>query len=127
MGWIIEALGLDLTRQHQGFAHDWQVTEVRILMIAGEDVGWMQAAPVEDTVFLKQLYLAARFHRRGIGSRVIQALIEEAGTKPVTLAVVKINPARRLYERLGFHITHEDQYKFYMRREPDPSASPLFP
>jgi len=33
--------------------------------------------------------------------------------------VVKINPARRLYERLGFSVTHEDLHKVYMRREPD--------
>ena len=26
----------------------------------------------------------------------------------VTLGVVKTNPARRLYERLGFRITHAD-------------------
>jgi RimJ/RimL family protein N-acetyltransferase len=34
---------------------------------------------------------------------------------------VKTNPARRLYERLGFRITHEDDRKFYMRREADGS------
>jgi hypothetical protein len=30
----------------------------------------------------------------------------------------KINPARRLYERLGFQRTHEDWHKVYMRLEP---------
>jgi ribosomal protein S18 acetylase RimI-like enzyme len=37
----------------------------------------------------------------------------------MTLGVVKSNPAKRLYERLGFNVTHEDERKFYMRREPD--------
>jgi ribosomal protein S18 acetylase RimI-like enzyme len=37
----------------------------------------------------------------------------------VTLGVVKTNPALRLYQRLGFRITHEDDRKFYMRRDPD--------
>jgi ribosomal protein S18 acetylase RimI-like enzyme len=37
----------------------------------------------------------------------------------VTLGVVKKNPALRLYKRLGFHITHEDERKFYMKRELD--------
>jgi hypothetical protein len=55
------------------------------------------------------------------GRCAVQAIIEEArrAHKAITLGVVKINPARRLYERLGFRITHEDQHKFYMRREPD--------
>jgi ribosomal protein S18 acetylase RimI-like enzyme len=37
----------------------------------------------------------------------------------MTLGVVKSNPAKRLYERLGFNVTHEDERKFYMRRAPD--------
>jgi ribosomal protein S18 acetylase RimI-like enzyme len=38
----------------------------------------------------------------------------------VTLGVVKTNPAKRLYERLGFRVTNEDERKLYMRREPSP-------
>ena len=59
------------------------------------------------------------FQRRGIGTEVIGRLIAEAGDLPVTLSVAKINPAVRLYERLGFQITHEDARKFHMRHEPD--------
>jgi hypothetical protein len=56
----------------------------------------------------------------------MRILIEEAAreNKAVTLGVVKTNPARRLYERLGFSVTHEDQYKFYMRRHPDRTRAP---
>jgi hypothetical protein len=45
---------------------------------------------------------------------------EEAAreNRAVTLGVVKTNPAR-LDERLGFSVTREDQYKFYMRWQPD--------
>jgi ribosomal protein S18 acetylase RimI-like enzyme len=121
MGWIIQALNLDMARQRESFAHQWQPAEVRIITVAGEAVGWLQTAPADDAIFLAQLYLEGRFQRQGIGSRVIAMLIEEAthAAKAITLGVVKINPARRLYERLGFRVTHEDQHKFYMRREPD--------
>jgi ribosomal protein S18 acetylase RimI-like enzyme len=40
----------------------------------------------------------------------------------VRLSVAKINPALRLYERLGFRVTHEDARKFYMKRDPDMTA-----
>jgi len=40
------------------------------------------------------------------------------------MAVMKINPAIRLYERLGFRITHADEYKFYMRADPQAGAVP---
>ena len=59
------------------------------------------------------------FQRKGIGTEVVNALIEDADRagQAVTLGVVKTNPALRLYERLGFRITHDDSRKFYMRRE----------
>ena len=37
----------------------------------------------------------------------------------VGLNVVRINPARRLYERLAFRVTNEDDRKFYMKRDVD--------
>jgi ribosomal protein S18 acetylase RimI-like enzyme len=59
-------------------------------------------------------------HRRGVGSAIVQGLLQlgRQKSKPVTLAVMKINPACALYERLGFRITHEDEYKVYMRANP---------
>lgn len=118
---IIETLHLDMAQQHESFARQWQVAEVRIITMTGEDVGWMQTAAADDAIFLKQFYLDGRFQRRGIGSHVMWALIHEAGRaqQAVTLGVVKTNPARRLYERLGFRVTHEDPFKLYMRREWD--------
>ena len=112
---------LALARHREGFARQWQLAEVRIITVAGEDVGWLQTALADDAIFLGQLYLDGRFQRQGICSRVMYVLIEDAihGKKAITLAVVKINPARRLYDRLGFRVTHEDQHKVYMRREPD--------
>ena len=94
MGWIIEALKLDTERQSAGFTQQWRVAEVRIISVADEDVGWLQAAPAPDAIFLGQLYLARRLQRQGIGSRVMQNLIEEAtlARKAITLAMVKTIP-----------------------------------
>jgi len=119
---IVEQLfGWDEKRQAEKFASQWRLDETRIITCAGDDVGWLQARPAGDAIFLGQLYLDTPFHGRGIGTRVMQIIIDEAQRdgKAVTLGVVKINPARRLYKRLGFRTTDEDEYKFYMRREAD--------
>jgi ribosomal protein S18 acetylase RimI-like enzyme len=55
--------------------------------------------------------------RRGIGTRVIRTVLDAARqqSRAVTLAVMKINPAVKQYQRLGrlgFEITHEDKHKF---------------
>ena len=73
-----------------------------------------------DTLFLAQLFVEASVQRQGIGTVVMNRIISEAAHagQAVSLSVVETNPAIRLYERLGFQITHEDDRKFYMRREP---------
>jgi ribosomal protein S18 acetylase RimI-like enzyme len=60
-----------------------------------------------------------------VGLKVMNRLIGEAARldQAVRLAVVKINPALRLYERLGFHTTHEDARKSYVKRDPDSAVS----
>jgi GNAT superfamily N-acetyltransferase len=128
MRWIIDELfGWDETRQGDNFARKWRVEEVRIITVgagdAWQDAGWLQTAPRDDAIFVKEIYLDLPFQRRRIGTHVMQIVIDEAQrqSKAVTLGVVKINPARRLYERLGFHVTHDDEYKFYMRREAVPA------
>jgi ribosomal protein S18 acetylase RimI-like enzyme len=52
---------------------------------------------------------------------LIRQVIREAGPSPVTLQVLKTNPrARKLYERLGFHVTGRSGTHDFMRRDPDP-------
>jgi ribosomal protein S18 acetylase RimI-like enzyme len=41
----------------------------------------------------------------------------------MTLGVVNTNPALRLYRRLGFAITRQDERKLYIRRERDAAGS----
>lgn len=89
-----------------------------MILLDGAEIGWLQSALREDAVFIVQFFIDAPFQSRGIGSEVLNQVIEEgrALEKAVTLGVVKTNPARRLYERFGFQITHKDDRKFYMRR-----------
>jgi ribosomal protein S18 acetylase RimI-like enzyme len=115
---VEQLFGWDEARQTERFAQQWNVNEVRIITAAAEDAGWLQIAMAEDALFLKQIYLDRRFQRQGLGTRVMQFIIEDAQrqSKDVTLGVLKINPARRLYQRLGFRTTGEDEHKLYMRR-----------
>ena len=118
---IIRELNLDKAAQSASFRQQWEFTQVRIIVVDGADIGWLQSATRGDALFLAQLFVDVPFQRRGIGTNVIHRLINEAASagQAVTLGVVKMNPALRLYERLGFRVTHEDDRKFYMRRDPD--------
>jgi GNAT superfamily N-acetyltransferase len=121
MRWIIEELHLDGTAQETSFRQQWNPTEVRMIALDGTDVGWLQAITQDDGLFVAQMFVDGPFQRRGIGTEVMKRLIGEANefNLAVRLNVFRINPARRLYERLGFRVIHEDDRKFYMKRDPD--------
>lgn len=119
MKWMINELHLDLAAQENGFQQQWNQMQVRIITLDGADVGWVQTIRQEEGLFVAQIIVEHRFQRRGIGTEIMKRLILEAEQigLPVLLSVVKINPARTLYQRLGFHVTDEDERKFHMKRD----------
>ena len=95
--------------------------QVRIIVLDGTDVGWLQTVREDGDIFIAQVFVDSPFQRRGIGTEVMKRLISEAAALnlAVRLNVVRTNPALRLYERLGFRVAHEDDRKFYMKRVAD--------
>jgi RimJ/RimL family protein N-acetyltransferase len=116
---IIKELNLNMEAQIAGFRQRWDVTEVRIITLDRTDIGWLQSFLKDDTLFLAQLFVDGALRGQGIGTEVVNGLVKEAARvgRAVTLGVVKTNPALRVYRRLGFRTTHEDERKFYMRRD----------
>jgi GNAT superfamily N-acetyltransferase len=116
---IIRDLKLERTAAIADFRERWEAAQVRLIQRDGGDVGWLQSALEDDSLFLAQLFSDAPFQGQGIGSEVMKHLIAEAtrAGRAMTLGVVKTNPAQRLYKRLGFRVTHDDDRKFYMRRD----------
>src|SRR5215813_393790 len=123
--WINERLGLKRADQEAMFRRLWNPAQVAIIQADGVDVGWLQTVLSKSEHMLGQIFVDAPHQRRGIGTEVLGRIIEEASRRalPIRLAVVKFNPSRRLYERLGFKVTHEDERKVYMTRDPVPRAS----
>jgi GNAT superfamily N-acetyltransferase len=120
MDWVNERLGLKRDDQESMFRKLWDPTQVCIIQADGVDVGWLQTVVSKSEHMLGQIFVDAPFQRKGIGTEVLRRIIDEAArlALPVRLAVVKFNPSRRLYERLGFRVTHEDERKVYMTRDP---------
>lgn len=81
-----------------------------------EAIGMVKYLNHADKIFVMQLQVLAKFQRRGIGQAVMEHLIElaHADEKHVELHVLKANPAKQLYERLGFVVYDEDRLEFHM-------------
>jgi GNAT superfamily N-acetyltransferase len=116
---IIKELNLNMDAHAARFRESWDVAQVRIITLGETDIGWLQSFLKDNALFLGQLFVDGALRRQGIGTEVVKGLIEEAARagQALTLGVVKTNPALRLYERLRFRTTHEDERKFYMRHD----------
>jgi GNAT superfamily N-acetyltransferase len=117
---IIERLfGWDQPTEEKRFAQFFKVEEAKIIVVDGRDVGWIAEQLDGINVNIGSLYVIPEMQRCGVGTSVLQLLMAHARrqSKGITLAVVKINPALRFYERNGFRITHEDEFKFYLRAD----------
>ena len=119
-GMIERLFGWDQAQEERNFAGFFKADEVSIITADEQDVGWIQEQVEDRTINLGSFYVTPAMQGRGIGTKILGILLTRAAdqSKAMTLAVVKINPARYFYEKRGFRITHEDQHKFYMRADP---------
>lgn len=113
-----ELMTWDARKQIQAFAGQWHVEEARIILCNGADVGWMQARETTSEILLRQFFVSPGRQGRGIGSEALNQLLAhwDSAGKPVTLTVLRNNPARRLYERFGFAVVDEIGIKLRMKR-----------
>ena len=110
IGWVDE-------EQEVQFASLWRPTDTRIIVLDGEEIGWVEFRQTGEELFLKQLYISPAYQRKGIGPQVIRLLNEQARTaKSMALFVLKNNPAFRFYERHGFEVVRETHTTLVMRR-----------
>ncbi len=88
------------------------------LIISAEDepVGSLSTERMPDRLRLLRIEIAPLYQSRGIGSAFVRDLIAEAQDSGqfVQLRVLRVNPARRLYERLGFAVVASTETHFIM-------------
>lgn len=106
--------------QRRRFDENFDPLPLRIIEKEGEPIGCISVQRPGHEIFLAAIEIAPEHQNQGIASQLIQELLDESDRSylPVTLSVLKVNPARRLYERLGFKCTGETPTHYLMRRDP---------
>lgn len=108
-----------VVQQHRAqtahYRTQWPDAEQSVIVVrtddAAQDVGRLWLHRRADTVHVLDIALLAEWRGRGIGRACLQSLMREAQAsgRAVTIYVEAGNPARRLYDRLGFVPTGEPQ------------------
>jgi GNAT superfamily N-acetyltransferase len=99
----------------------------RLVHVDGQLAGLLAVEEHLEHVQLVKVFLLPPFQGRGIGTRLVRQVMAQAAAqgRPVRLRVLRVNPAQRLYLRLGFVITDETLERLYMEWRPgiDPRAA----
>lgn len=85
----------------------------------GEPIGRLYVDRDENEIRILDVTLAPGCRGAGVGGSLLRALLDEArdANCAVTLHVEPDNPARRLYERLGFRVCPGEPAGVYVRME----------
>ncbi|MCB0955932.1 MAG: GNAT family N-acetyltransferase [Ilumatobacteraceae bacterium] len=89
-----------------------------VVELDGLAIGRLYLADLGEELRIVDIALLPMWCGRGIGSALLADVLAEAdaAARPVSLHVEHWNPARRLYERLGFVPVSEDSVYVLMRR-----------
>lgn len=88
-----------------------------IIMLHDQPIGLLKVGRFAHGLHIRQLQLVPECQRQGIGRKVIEQMQHKA-TKmglAITLNVLLKNPAKSLYERVGFKVVGQNQWEFQMR------------
>jgi ribosomal protein S18 acetylase RimI-like enzyme len=108
--------GWDEAWQADHFRAHVALPRCQIIQSAGVDVGVLIVEAQSDRVFLDLIEILPAYQRAGIGTAVMRQVLSQTMDQglPVALQVLKVNPARVLYERLGFVVTGETATHYLM-------------
>lgn len=112
-------------RQQFGFQHDQYMVaydnpSFDLVLLEDEPVGRLYVDRSNDEIRIIDIAILSEFRCRGIGGRLLHALIAEAeaGGRFLGLHVEKNNPILDFYRRLGFQEVADRGVYLYMTRQP---------
>jgi len=106
--------------QRDRFLKMFRPEDVRIIVVSGRDAGQLITHRRGTELEIGLIEIVPELQGRGLGTRILRDLLAEAAGEGlrVTLQVLKANPSKRLYERLGFTVTGETATHYQMSTKP---------
>jgi len=113
-------LRMQFMAQQRWYESTYAGAEHQIVLCGDQLVGRLLISRTGEAAVLVDIALLPEHRNRGIGGELIRTMLKECDEKrtPARLQVLQTNPARRLYERLGFRQTSADDMYVQMERPP---------
>lgn len=97
-------VGMQFDAQDSYYREHYEPATFDVIEVDGEPAGRLYVARWEDDIRIIDIALLPEYRGRGIGTALLRELLDEAAAcaKRLSIHVEVNNPARQLYERLGF-------------------------
>ncbi|HZL46734.1 MAG TPA: GNAT family N-acetyltransferase [Opitutaceae bacterium] len=127
--YVAAVYGWEDSAQRRMFEEKFDPARIRIIQVDGHDAGLLEVEEREDHLFLSLIEVLPAFQKKDIGSAVIRSILADASRakKGVFLQVLRPNPARIIYERLGFSVFDDTATHHKMKSEPNQAAPSTTP
>ena len=110
--------GWDETDQLTRFKASFEPSLRQIIELGDQPIGVLHVDVAGSPVRLLNIQLLPAFQRQGHGTAIIGEVLRQARERPVWLQVLKANPAKSFYQRLGFRIVGDTETHWEMLRDP---------
>lgn len=118
--YIEQTWGWDEKFQIKFHKENFSTENTKIIGVGDKQIGTVDVKEGTSNIFISGLYLLPEYQSKGIGTKIIKELIEEAEAKKkrLEMEVLKVNSrAKKLYESLGFILEDGDKNKYFMYRD----------
>lgn len=100
--------GMDVSDEQHYLRIKYRFEDAKIVLVGSQKVGLFKANFIAEKSrwYIHQVQILPQFQGSGIGRGLINELCAQASKDKysVELSVLKCNPAKRLYENLGFRV-----------------------
>jgi ribosomal protein S18 acetylase RimI-like enzyme len=106
--------------QDRYYREHYATERFQVVLADGAPAGRLYVERRPSELRIVDIALLPAFRGRGIGTALLRAVLAEGNADglPVTIHVECFNPARRLYERLGFRTIKDKGVYLLMERHP---------
>lgn len=96
------------------FENEVHLANCEVISVDGRDAGYISTVDRGRFWYVDAFAIVPNYQRAGVGGAALRDLLADAGTLPVRLSVLHVNPARALYLRLGFRVVGRDRMRELM-------------
>lgn len=102
-------LRMQFDAQHAHYQEHYAGSAFDVVLVGDEPAGRLYVARWPQEMRIIDIAFAPAFRGRGLGTRLLTDLQRDARERgvPLTIHVERLNPALRLYERLGFTLAED--------------------